>query len=152
LTIARGPSSSGSKTNKRPQHPNLGRGEADALGVVHQHDHAVDKTAQVVVELGHLVRDEAQRAVRVLPDLREREAPAGIRLGLGTGLLGAVLVVGVVVVGVVVLVIVLVFVIVRHRRCSVEAASEALGIHVDDGSQLRAPHRRGGRGEQPRRL
>ena len=75
--------------------------------LVHQHDHAVDEPAQVVVELVDVVRDEAQRGIAVLANLSEREPTPSLALRL----LG-----GVLVVLVVVLMVVLVIVIVRHRR------------------------------------
>ena len=66
------------------QHADLRRGQADPARVVHQRDHAVDQPLQVVVEVGDLVRLQPQRAVAVLADLRERELPS--RLGLGVEL------------------------------------------------------------------
>ena len=80
LTTAAAPSSSGSKTNRRREHAELRRREADALRVVHQELHPLDELDELLVELGHLVRLHAQRDVRVLADLGERAAAE--RLGL----------------------------------------------------------------------
>ena len=58
--------------------------EAGAAGVVHQLGHPVDESAEIVVEVLDVVRFQAQNRIRVLPDLREREAPSGngFRIGL----------------------------------------------------------------------
>jgi len=53
---------------------------------VHQDDHPVDEPAEVVVEVLHWVRDQAQRRVAVLADLRERKPPPSFELGLFTSL------------------------------------------------------------------
>ena len=63
------------------QHADLRRRQADTACVLHQDGHAVDERLQVVVELRDLVRLQAQRAVAVLADLRQRELSS--RLGLG---------------------------------------------------------------------
>jgi hypothetical protein len=51
---------------------------------VHQHGHPVDEAAEVVVEVFDVVRDQAQRRIAVLADLREGKPTPSIRLGLLT--------------------------------------------------------------------
>jgi hypothetical protein len=51
---------------------------------VHQHGHSVDEAPEVVVEVLDVVRDQAQRRIAVLADLRERKPTPSIGLGLLT--------------------------------------------------------------------
>jgi hypothetical protein len=51
---------------------------------VHQHGHPVDESPEVVVEVLNVVRDQAQRRIAVLADLRERKPTPSIGLGLLT--------------------------------------------------------------------
>jgi len=66
----------------QPARPEL-PGEADALCLVHEDDHAVDETPQVVVEVLDVVRYQAQRRVAVLADLPKREPATCFSLGFG---------------------------------------------------------------------
>ena len=65
------------------EHADLGRGEPDALGVVHQLGHPLDEPAQVVVEVGDLVRAAAAARGRRTGGSARARAVAGPRLGLG---------------------------------------------------------------------
>src|SRR5476651_2531025 len=56
------------------QDPELRRCEPDALSVLHQMEHPLDKRVEVVVELGDLLRLQTEGVIRVLADLRKREA------------------------------------------------------------------------------
>jgi len=60
----------------------LRRRKAHALRLVHQHGHPVDEPPQIVVEVLDRVRDQAERGVAVLADLRERKPTPSLRLGL----------------------------------------------------------------------
>jgi len=64
------------------EHADLGGGEADAAGVVHQALHPRDEASQLVVELLHGARLQLQRSVRILADLREGKPPPSLVLGV----------------------------------------------------------------------
>jgi hypothetical protein len=49
---------------------------------VHQHGHAVDEPPQIVVEVLDGVRNQAERGIAVLADLRERKATPSLGLSL----------------------------------------------------------------------
>jgi hypothetical protein len=69
--------------DEEPAHdPDLRRREPDADGVDHQRLHPLDEPPEVVVELLDRLRRHAQRRVRVLADLCEREVAAGVALGV----------------------------------------------------------------------
>ena len=78
LTIARGASSSGSKTNTRRSTPTCVAASPTPCASCISVDHPLDEPAEVVVELLDLVRLHPQRRVAVLADLRERELAAGV--------------------------------------------------------------------------
>ncbi len=84
------------------QHADLRRGEADAVRVVQQVLHPLDRAGRSSSKVLDVVRLHAQDRVGVLADLREREPPP--RLGLGVELLCLDL-----------------SGLVRHRRCIVVA-------------------------------
>jgi hypothetical protein len=71
------------------ENADLGRREADAVGLLHQLAHPRHEPAQVVVELLDGARLHAEDGVGVLPDLRQRKLPS--RLVLGVELLGSYL-------------------------------------------------------------
>ena len=62
------------------EHADLRRREPDAARVVHQVRHLLGEPRQVVVELLDLARPHPQDGVRVLADLRERDAAARVVL------------------------------------------------------------------------
>ena len=77
LTIAVTSSSSAALEDEQPlEHADLRRREPDAARVVHQVRHLLGEPREVVVELLDLARTHPQDGVRVLADLREREASA----------------------------------------------------------------------------
>ena len=62
------------------EHPDLRRGEADAVRLVHEHLHLLRKSSERVVEHVHLARRQPQHRVRVLTDLGERDPASRLRL------------------------------------------------------------------------
>ena len=64
------------------QDTDLGRGEADPVGVDHQLLHTVDELSQVVVEVLDRASGHLQGRIRVLADLRERQTTSRLLLGV----------------------------------------------------------------------
>ena len=61
------------------QDADLGRGEPDALGVVHDADHPLGQPRELLVERLDLVGAHPQHRVAVLADLRQRQlAPCAL--------------------------------------------------------------------------
>ena len=56
-----------------PEDADLGRGEPDAVGVVHDADHPLGEPRELLVERLDLVGAHPQHRVAVLADLRERQ-------------------------------------------------------------------------------
>ena len=63
------------------QDADLGRGETDALGVVHDADHPLRQPRELLVERLDLVGAHPQHRVAVLADLRERDLAPRALLG-----------------------------------------------------------------------
>ncbi len=73
------------------QHPELGGGEPDPEGVVHQLAHAHDLLLEVLVEALDRQRGGAQHGIAELAHVTQRGVAAGARLGIELGWLGRVL-------------------------------------------------------------
>ena len=69
-----------------PQDPDLGRGESDAVGIVHERGHALDELRQLVVEILDLAAPHPQHRIAVLADLRSASLAPRARVGAALGL------------------------------------------------------------------
>ena len=72
----------GREHEEAPQDSDLSRSQADAPRLDHQRRHPLDQTAQVLVELLDGLGLHPQNGIRVLPDLRKRELPTRLALGV----------------------------------------------------------------------
>ena len=70
-------------TNSRRRTPTCVAARPAPSGIVHQLGHPLDELVEVVVEGLDLVRPHAKHGIGVLADLRERDEPPGIALGIG---------------------------------------------------------------------